>query len=121
MSPDDVAVVHSFLVSRLSVVFNHMLEVKSATEMYPPLSFVQIMRLLVDVYMMLMPVLLVNQMYIASDPTLAIQFVPVLACFLVTLFYNGLMHLVLIIRKVRVGLSMVAEWACIGEACQHRL
>ncbi len=37
-------------------------ELKSATQLYPPLSFVQIMRLLVDVYILIQPVVIVNKM-----------------------------------------------------------
>jgi len=97
----DAARVRAFLVNCLASVIHNMQELKSATMLYPPLSFVQIMRLLMDVYLLIMPVVLVNTMYIAADPPLRIQIVPVLACFLLTLFYNGLMRLVVIIRNVR--------------------
>ena len=97
----DAARIRAFLVDDLAMIIQTMQELKSATELYPPLSFVQIMRLLVDVYLLIMPVVLVDSMYISADPPISIQVVPVLACFLLTLLYNGLMQLVNIIRMVR--------------------
>lgn len=100
MTGKDSEQIRRFLVDRITAIVHAMHQLKSATDLYPPLSFVQIMRLLVDVYLLIMPVVLVNQMYIAADPPLAVQLTPVLACFILTLLYNGLMNLVAIIRMV---------------------
>lgn len=97
---DDAERIRAFLIKKFTAVVQCSQELRSATQMYPPLSFVQIMRLLMDAYLVILPVVLVNEMYIAADPPLSIQIVPVIACFLVTLLYNGLMKLVSIIRMV---------------------
>jgi len=87
----------NFLIMQLSMVTNTLQDVRNAVNMFMPLSFVQVMRLLIDVYLFIMPLVFVSNMYIA-DTKFDIQVMPCIACLLVSFAYQGLMAMVDILK-----------------------
>ena len=61
-------------------------------EIYPPLSWAQVTQLLLDFYLLSLPVALVDRMSISNAG--AFQVWPLIGCFLITLFFQGLMRYV---------------------------
>jgi len=82
----------NFLIKQLSTVVNELQSVRGAVNAYPPLSFVQIMKMLIDLYLFFLPIVFVSDMYMPDEPF--VQLMPCLACLLVSFAYQGLMAMV---------------------------
>ena len=62
-------------------------------EIYPPLSWAQVTQLLLDFYLVSLPIALVDRMFVSDAGP--IQPWPMIGAFLITLFFQGLMRCVL--------------------------
>ena len=84
------------VISKIVQMKDFMADLQICIESYPPLSWAQVMQVLVDVYLLFTPVAFVSKMYIDGTE---IQIWPLVSTFLVTIFFKGLLGMINLIRN----------------------
>jgi len=84
------------VVAEIIKMKDFMADLQICIESYPPLSWAQVMQVLIDVYLMFTPVAFVSRMYIDGTE---VQVWPLFSTFLVTIFFQGLLGMINLIRN----------------------
>lgn len=84
------------VISEIIKMKDEMADLQTCMESYPPLSWAQVMQFLIDVYLLFTPVAFVSKMYIDGTE---VQIWPLVSTFLVTIFFQGLLGMINLIRN----------------------
>ena len=84
------------VISEIIKMKDEMADLQTCMQSYPPLSWAQVMQVLIDVYLLFTPVAFVSKMYIEGTE---VQVWPLVSTFLVTIFFQGLLGMINLIRN----------------------